>query len=81
MVHNRDRGFLRIIILVIVALALLKYFFGISVKDLWNSQVTQDIVQIIKSLFSVIWDILLLLLNFLKELISTARAFISGLNK
>lgn len=81
MYHERDRGFLKTVILIIIALVLLKYFFGLSVRDLWESEVTQNIWQIIKSLFSVLWDILILLLNFLKELISTASVFIADLKK
>ncbi len=80
MQQRHDRGFLKTIILLIIALALLKYFFGISLKDIVNNNVVQDIWTIAKSLFRIIWDTLVLLLEFLRELIATARDFVSGLN-
>ncbi len=77
--HQRDRGFIKAIILIIIALALLKYFFGISLKDIADSQVGQDLWAITTAFFKSVWEIILLLLDFLKELISTARDFITGL--
>lgn len=77
---NGSKGFIKAIILIIIALALVKYFFGITLKDIANNQVTQDLWAITKSFFKTIWEIIILLLQFLKELIATARDFISGLN-
>ena len=79
--RKRSRGFVQFIILIIIALALLKYFFGISVKDIFNNEVVQDILSIAKSLFKVLWDTLLLALDFIKELLATAKTFVGGLNK
>lgn len=78
--RSKSKGFIKAIILIIIALALLKYFFNISLKDIASSEVVQDIWSIIKSFFKVVWEIIVLLLDFLKELIATARDFISGLN-
>ncbi|MES2223891.1 MAG: hypothetical protein V4469_03085 [Patescibacteria group bacterium] len=74
-----SRGFIKSIILIIIALALLKYFFGITLRDIASSQVVQDLWAITVSFFKSVWEIILLLLDFLKELIATARDFITGL--
>jgi hypothetical protein len=79
--HRRDRGVIKFIVLVVIALALLKYFFNISVKDIFDNPVVQDILIIIKSLLRVFWDTLLLLLDFIKQLLATAKVFVAGLNK
>lgn len=74
-----SKGFIKAIILIIIALALLKYFFGITLHDIANSEVAQDLWAITVSFFKSVWEIILLLLDFLKELIATARDFITGL--
>ncbi len=79
--RSRSRGFIMYIVLIIIALALLKYFFNISFKDIFTNQVVVDIWVIVKSLFVVLWDTLLLLLDFLKQLLATAKVFVAGLNK
>lgn len=78
--RSTNKGFIKAIILIIIALALLKYFFGITLKDIANSQVAQDLWAITTSFFKSVWEIIVLLLDFLKELIATARDFITGLN-
>ncbi len=78
--QRQDRGFIKAIILIIIALALLKYFFGITIKDIVNNEVVQNIWAIVKSLGKIIWDTIVLLLEFLKELIATAKTFVAGLN-
>ncbi|MES2059583.1 MAG: hypothetical protein V4438_00975 [Patescibacteria group bacterium] len=70
---NRSRGFIKTILLVIIALVLLKYFFNLSLNDIIKSQVVQDIWSIIKSLFQTLWGLLLMILDFLKALIATAK--------
>lgn len=77
--QSRSRGFIKFVILVIIALALLKYFFNLSFKDIVDNDVVRDIWTIFKSLLKIIWDTLLLLLDFLKELIATAKEFVAGL--
>jgi hypothetical protein len=79
--HRRDKGVIKFIVLIVIALALLKYFFNISVKDIFDNQMVQDIISILKSLLKVFWDTLLLLLDFLKQLLATAKVFVGGLNK
>lgn len=70
---SRQRGFIRAIILIIIALALLKYFFNISFYDILHNQVVTDIWSITKSLLTVFWDLLLVLLDFLKQLVGVAQ--------
>jgi hypothetical protein len=79
--RRRDGGIVKFVVLIIIALALLKYFFNISVKDIFDNQMVQDILSILKSLLRVFWDTLLLLLDFLKQLLATAKVFVGGLNK
>lgn len=79
--RGRSRGFVMYIILIIIALVLLKYFFNFSFKDIFTNQVVLDIWVIVKGLFAVLWDTLLLLLDFIKELLATAKVFVAGLNK
>lgn len=78
--HRREKGFIKSIILIIIALALLKYFFNITLKDIADNEVTQNLWIIAKSFFQALWDIIVLLLQFLKELIQTARDFVANLN-
>ena len=70
---NRSRGFIKSVILIIIALVLLKYFFDISFKDILNTQVVRDIWAIIKSLFQTLWKLALMLFDFLKALIANAK--------
>lgn len=80
MYQSKSRGFIKAIILIIIALALLKYFFNITLKDIADNEVTQNLWVIAKSFFQALWDIIVLLLQFLKELIQTARDFVANLN-
>ena len=70
---RRNKGFIKTIILVIVALVLLKYFFNISLNDILQNQITQDIWSIIKSLFQTLWGVALMLVDFLKSLLGNAK--------
>lgn len=76
---DKSRGFIKFIILIIIALALLKYFFGVNLKDIVQNQVVSDIWSIFKSLLKIIWDTILLFLDFVKQLIATAKDFVAGL--
>ena len=70
---RRNKGFIKTIILVIVALVLLKYFFNISLNDILQNQITQDIWSIIKSLFQTLWGVVLTIIDFLKSLLGSAK--------
>lgn len=73
LLSGKNEGFIKMIILIIIALALLKYFFNISLADILNNQITQDIWSIIKSLFQTLWGVVLMILEFLKALIANAK--------
>ncbi|HEY4512553.1 MAG TPA: hypothetical protein VJH63_02740 [Candidatus Paceibacterota bacterium] len=75
---RRNRGFIQAIILIIIALALLKYFFNISLADILNNQVVKDIWSITKSLFQVLWQTVQVLFDFLKQLVASAKDFVSN---
>lgn len=79
MYKNNSRGFIKTILLIIVALVLLKYFFNISFSDIIHNQVVQDLWTIIKTLFQTLWQLLLVLLDFLKQLVSTSKDYVQGL--
>ena len=70
---RRNKGFIKTIILVIIALVLLKYFFNISLNDILQNQITQDIWSIIKSLFQTLWGVVLTIIDFLKSLLGSAK--------
>jgi len=78
--NYRSRGFIKTIILIIIALALLKYFFNVSFYDIIHSQVIQDIWSIIKTVFQTLWQLLLILLDILKQLAGTAKTSVQSLN-
>lgn len=78
---NTNRGFIKTIILIVVALLILKYAFNIDLKDIINSKVVTSIWSIIKTIFGLLWTALLLLLDFLKTILTAATNFLNGLNK
>lgn len=75
---RRNKGFIRTIILVVVALVLLKYFFDISLSDILNSTIIRDIWSIIKSLFQTLWSLVLTIIDFLKTIVSEAKDSLSN---
>ncbi len=79
--NTSRRGFIKTIVLIIVALILLKYFFGITFYDIIHNQVVSDIWSIIKSLFQTLWQLLLVLLDFLKQLVGVAQSSVNSLKK
>ena len=82
MIKNRNnKGFIQAIILIIVALVLLKYFFNISFNDILHSQIAQDLWTILKSLFVTLWQLILIVLDFLKQLVATAKDYVTTLKK
>ncbi len=77
--RSRKRGFIKAIVLIIVALVLLKYFFGITFYDILHNQVISDIWSIIKSLFGILWNIVVVILDFLKQLVGVAKTSVEGM--
>ena len=53
---KRDRGFIGGLILIIIALALLNYFFNWSIFDAANSEQGRNTINYIKDVLSVVWS-------------------------
>lgn len=70
---RRNKGFIKTIVLIVIALVLLKYFFDISLNDIISSKIAQDIWSIIKSLFQTLWGLILVVIDFLKALLANAK--------
>lgn len=70
---RRNRGFIKTILLIIVALVLLKYFFNITLGDIMNSQIVKDIWEIVKSLFLALWNVVLMIVDLLKSILTSIK--------
>lgn len=79
--NSRRRGFIKMIVIIIVALVLLKYFFNISLNDIIHSQVISDIWSIIKSVLQTLWSLILVALEYLKQLIGVAKTSVESLKQ
>lgn len=78
--QSRKRGFIKAIILIVIALIVLKLVFKIDLNDIVGSKIIQSIWSIIKSIFHLLWTAVLLVLDFLKALLNTAKNFLDGLS-
>lgn len=78
---NSQRGFIKAIILIVIALIVLKYVFHIDFKDIVESKVVASIWSIIKTILGLLWSALLIVLDFLKTILTSAANFLNGLNK
>lgn len=69
------------IVIIIVALVVLKYFFNVSLSDIIHSQIITDIWTIIKQVCTMLWDFFLIALQYLKQLIGVAQTSIESLKQ
>lgn len=53
---NKQGGFISTLIVIIVALALLNYFFDINIFDLASSEKGRATIDYIQNIFSVVWS-------------------------
>jgi len=53
---KRDKGFISWLILIIIALALLKYFFDWSIFDAAASEKGRDTINYIREILNTIWS-------------------------
>jgi len=67
---NSQKGLIRFIVLIIIALALLKYFLDWSIFDLINSDKGRATVEYIKNILVVVWSYILIPTNFILNKIS-----------
>jgi uncharacterized MnhB-related membrane protein len=77
---NHKRGFIKAILLIVIALAVLKFVFKIEPKDLLENTLVSSIISVIKTFFNLVWSALLLLLDFIKAVLNSAKVFLDGLN-
>ncbi len=67
-----NKGFIQLIILIIIALLIL-HFLGISLANLLNQQSVHNFFVYLWSLTKIIWADFLLLLNFIKGIVTTNK--------
>lgn len=72
-------GFIRIIVVIVLALIILKFVFNVDVKDILESRFIADLISVIKAIFKLVWDAVLIALELLKMIISKANEFIKSL--
>ncbi|MDQ5950580.1 MAG: hypothetical protein QG585_522 [Patescibacteria group bacterium] len=72
-------GFIRIIVVIVLALVILKFVFNVDVKDILESRFIADLISVTKAIFKLIWDAVLIALELLKMIISKANEFIKSL--
>ena len=53
---KKDKGFISGLILIIIALALLRYFFNWSIFDAANSEQGKNTINYIKEVLGVVWS-------------------------
>lgn len=78
---KKERGFIKMIILVVIGLFALKYFFNISVKDILDNSAVKGIISILKSLLSLLWQAILFTIDFLKVAIEKIKDFLTSFSK
>ena len=78
--HNYRRGFIKKLILIVLALIILKFVFNITLKDIINSEVVKDIWQIIKYLYELLLDAIKVSWKFFVLALAKTKEFIHSLN-
>lgn len=79
--QNKQTGFIKTILLIIIALVILKYAFGINLSDIINNQITQDIWGIIKQILLLLWQAILLALGYVKSAIPQIQQALNSVPK
>ena len=77
---KNNRGFIKTIILIIVALVILKFVFGITFKDVTENRLVEDFISILKAIFNLFRDLVMVAMEFLKVLFSKIKALIENIN-
>ena len=78
---NKQTGFIRAIIVIVVALVILKYAFGVNLSDIINNQVVQDAWNIFKQLLELLWQAIILSLNYVKSAIPQIQSALNSVPK
>ncbi len=79
--NKKQKGFIRAILLVIIALVILKYAFGVNLNDIVNNQVVQDSWNIFKQLLELLWQAIILSLNYVKSAMPQVQQALNSVPK
>ncbi len=79
--QSKKKGFVTTIVLIIIALALLKYVFNITPMDIWKYPITQDIWSIVKELWNLLWQAVLISIGYIKVALDWLKNFLGTLKK
>ncbi len=79
--QTNQKGFVKTIILIVIALIILKYTFGINLKDIIDSDIVQGIIAVITALLKLLWKAVLFSVDFLKVAITYVKDFIQEILK
>ena len=79
--QNKQKCFIQAIILIIVALVIIKYAFGMNLNDIFNTQIAKDIFGIIKQLFLLLWQAISIALDYVKSAIPQIQQFLNSVPK
>ncbi len=74
-----QQGFVKTIILIVIALIVLKFVFGISLSDIINSRIIKDIIEILRMLLKLLWEALTTTLDFIKLVLMKGREFLQSI--
>ena len=78
---TNQQGFIKVIILIVVALLVLKYAFGMNLSDILNSQIAQDTWNIIKQIFSLFLEAMKISINYIKNALPEIQKFLNSVPK
>jgi hypothetical protein len=63
---KKDRGFIGILLLIIIALVLLKYFFSFSIFDFAQSEEGREVLEYVKKVFVYLKELLVRAWNYIQ---------------
>ena len=78
--RKRQKGFIKMIVLIIIALLVLKYVFHINLKDIIDSKIVKDLWIILKKIFDLLWEAITLTIKFFVLAFGKIKEFLSGLS-
>jgi len=76
-IKKRQKGFVGIIVIIVVALVALKYYFKVDLDTILNNPIVGEIWSIIKQVFSLIWKLITIILDFLQFIVSKIKGLFS----
>lgn len=72
-------GFIRMIVIIVVALVILKFIFNVDLKDIIESRFIGDLISVTKAIFKLVWDAVLIAFELLKMILAKAKEFLGSL--